>query len=222
MQITEAGPRKRKLCMPQGNAVKFQQILAWLMTEVMFGRAHYDIVRGLGRRDRTAATALRTAPRFFDLTLGVHADSAQLALARIFDRASAVSIHTLLSSALNEAGTFKHGTATDVRKAIEDAKVSIATLEPTVEAIRTRRNETIAHLDARPIVDPARYVQDGLVSYRQIDGLFDQIGAVLNKFSLLYRGAAVPLELEGAKDYEQALNHLAEAAVNKVSRGAGS
>ena len=184
------------------------------MIEVMFGRAHYGIARGLGRSDRRAIKAFGTAPRFFDLTLGAHADSAQLALARIFDRTSAVSIHTLLSSALKEAGTFKHGTSMEVRKAVERAKASIATLEPGVTAIRTRRNETIAHLDARPFIDPNGYVQEGLVSYRQIEGLFDQIGAILNTLSLLYRGASSPLELEGAKDYEQVLDHLADTTEN--------
>lgn len=56
--------------MSKKNSVKFQQILTWLMTEVMFGKAHYGIVRGLGRRDREALAAFRTAPRFFDMTLG--------------------------------------------------------------------------------------------------------------------------------------------------------
>ena len=72
--------------MSKKNSVKFQQILAWLMTEVMFGKAHYGIVRGLGRRDREALAAFRTAPRFFDMTLGAHADSAQMTVARIYDQ----------------------------------------------------------------------------------------------------------------------------------------
>ena len=145
-----------------GKAVKFRQVLNWLATEVMFSRAHYEIARGLGRRDRTATTAFRAAPRFFDLTEGAHVDSAQLALARIFDRASAVSIHKLFSSALNEAGAFKHGTAAEVRKAVKEAQASITALEPIVAAIQTRRNETIAYLDARPFTDPAGYDKRGL------------------------------------------------------------
>lgn len=203
--------------MPKVNTVKFRKILAWLMTEVMFGRAHYEIARGLGRRDAAAKEAFRTAPQFFDLTLGAHANSSQLALARIFDRASAVSIYKLLSSALNEGGSFKNGTVAEVRKAVEEAKAAIAALQPSVEAIRTRRNETIAHLDARPFSDPAGYVQAGLVSYRQIDDLFAQTGAILNKFSLLYRGNSVPLDLAGAKDYEQVIDLLAGSAASPRS-----
>jgi len=198
--------------MSKKNAIKFQQILAWMMTEVMFGRAHYEIVRGMGRRDSVALAAKGVAPRFFDMTLGSHADAAQLTVARIFDRTSAASIHTLLSSALNEAGTFKHGTAADVRKAVEDAKVTIAALAPTVAAVRTRRNETVAHLDAKPFKDPAGYVTRGRLSYGQMDGLFEQVSVVLTRLSLLYRNAAVPFELEGARDYERVFELLAAAA----------
>ena len=210
--------RKPETGMPPRKAVNFQQILTWLMVEIIFGRAHYEIARGLGRSDRRAALAFGTAPQFFGLTLDARAVLAQLALARIFDRASAVSIHKLFSLALNKAGTFKHGTATEVRKTVQDAKASITILEPSVAAIQIRRNESIAHSDARPIIDPSGYLRDGRISYLQIDGMFYEIGAILNKFSLLYRGASVPLDLEGAKDYEQALDLLADAVANQRSR----
>jgi len=197
--------------MSKKNTIKFQQILASMMAEVMFGRTHYEIVRGLGRRDSIALAAKGIAPQFFDLTLDSHAVAAQLAVARVFDRTSAVSIHTLLSAALGEAGTFKHGTPAQVRKAVEDAKATITALAPTLAAIRTRRNETIAHLDAKPFKDPASYHQRGRVSYRQIDEVFEKVSTVLTRLSLLYRNAAVPLELEGAKDYERVFEMLAAA-----------
>ena len=49
----------------------------------------------------------------------------------------------------------------------------------------------------------------GLVSYRQIDELFAQTGAILTKFSLPYRGDSVALDLPGAKDYDQLIDLLA-------------
>lgn len=180
-------------------ALNFQQILAWLITEVLFGRAHFTIARGLGRSDRAALMAMATAPTFFKMTLGAHTDSVQLAASRVFDRTSAASIHTLFSSALMEAGTFKHGTAAEVQKVVDEAKAVVATLEPIVAAVRTRRNQTIAHADARPMVDPNRYKNAGRVSYRELDGLFERTGAILNKFSLLYWGAPIVLGLEGAR-----------------------
>jgi AbiU2 len=189
--------------------LRFQQILAWLMTEVMFSRAHFTITRGLGRSDRAAVLA--TAPRFFKMTLGAHADSAQLAASRIFDRTGDASIYRLLSSALKEAGTFKQGTATQVRKLVDESKAFVAALEPIVTAVRTRRNQTIAHADARPMVDPNRYKKAGRVSYRELEGLFEQTGVILNKFSLLYQGTSAVLDLADAKDYDQALDLIAIA-----------
>ena len=41
--------------------------------------------------------------------------------------------------------------------------------------------------------------------------LFERTSEILNRFSLLYRGATVPLLLEDATDYERAINLLAAA-----------
>ncbi|GAC1684700.1 MAG: hypothetical protein PVS2B2_23680 [Candidatus Acidiferrum sp.] len=196
------------------SAVKFQQMLAWLMTEVMFGRAHFMITSGLSRADQAV---LDTAPKFFDLTRDAHANAAQLAAARIFDQSSGVSIYKLMSSAVNEAGTFKHGTAVEVRKLVSEAKGSVRVLEPVVSALRIRRNETIAHSDTRPIIDPKGYAQAGRIGYRELGKLFEQTGLILNKFSLLYRGASVVLDLKGVKDYEHALGLIAKANRETVS-----
>jgi hypothetical protein len=204
--------RRGKPSMPKGSAIKFQSVFAWLMTEILHGRAHYEIVRGLGRRDPRAVAAFRTAPRFFELTLGAHADLSNLALTRIFDRAGAISIYKLLSTALYEAGTFKHANAAKVREAVQNANASIKALEPSLRAIRTRRNETVAHSDTRPLIDPIGYMKDGRISYREIEGLFAEVGKILNEFSLLSSGVPVSLALEDAKDYEQVIDLLAAGA----------
>lgn len=197
--------------MPKRYSVKFQQILAWLMTEVMFGKAHYEIVRGLGRRDPTASAAFRTAPRFFSLTVGAHADAAQMTVARIYDRTSAASIHKLFSAALQEAETFTYASPKDVQKAVQESQDAIRTIEQALKAIRTRRNQTMAHLDSRPFADPAGYVKGGMVSYRQLDELFKTTSRILNRFSLLHRGAEFPLVLKDCTDYERVINILAKS-----------
>jgi len=122
-------------------------------------------------------------------------------------------------SALNEAGTFKYGTAVEVRKLVAEAKASVMALEPIVSALRTRRNETIAHADTRPIIDPEGYVQAGRIGYRELGRLFEQTGLILNKFSLLHRGAPVVLDLKNVKDYEQVLNLIANAKQRTTSKG---
>jgi hypothetical protein len=194
-----------------GEKLTFLHILCWLMTEVMHGRAHFVITRGLGRKDRKHAWA--TAPTFFQMTLNAHAEAAQLCAARIFDRSGAASIHRLISSATKEKASFKHGSAVQVEAATKDAENFVTRFEPIVTAIRTRRNQTIAHTDARPLTDPAGYIKAGRVSYAQLEELFDKTGATLNRFDLLFRGKAVPLELEGVEDYNNALDLISRASI---------
>jgi hypothetical protein len=112
--------------------LKFEQILKWMMVEVLFGRAHYAITRSFGRKDRPDVL------KAVSLTRDAHADCAQICAAKIFDRASDASFYTLLSAALKEAGTFKHGTASDVRKAVHDANSRAAGLQATVDALLLR------------------------------------------------------------------------------------
>lgn len=126
-----------------------------MMIEVLFGRAHYAITQSFGRKDRPEL--LEAMP----LTRDAHADCAQICAAKLFDRASDASFYKLLSAALKEAGTFKHGTASDVRNAVRDANSRVAVLQATVDALLLRRNQTQAHVDARPILDPEQYVKKG-------------------------------------------------------------
>jgi hypothetical protein len=201
--------------MQKKTALSFEEMLMWLITEVIYGQAHFKITRGLSHADQAVLDA---APTFFYMTLVAHATEAQLAATRIFDRSSAVSIHKLLPAALGVAGTFKHGTAPEIRSFVAEAKACVTRLEPMVTALRTRRNETIAHADLRPFVDPAGYVKAGRIGYRELERLFLQIGSILNKFATLYRGKSVDLEMKGWRDYEQALDLVAHAKGEQVKR----
>jgi len=192
----------------------FQQMLAWLMTEVAFARASIAIVKGLRRAEQSV---LKSAPRFFDMTVGAHADSVVLQAASLYDRGrTTVSIHSLLSSATQDAETFRCGTATEVRKIVAEARAKVSSLEPILKAIRKRRNETKAHLAPGPLVAPHTYLREGRVSNREIDRFFEETGAILNSLSMLWCGKTAALDLPDAEDYKQALDLIARG----VSRGA--
>jgi hypothetical protein len=193
--------------MPEKSAPNFHQMLSWLMTEVIYARAHMTIVKGLKRADRGVVNA---APVFFDMTMRTHADSVVLIASKLFDHhRGSISIHALLPEALRHAGTFKHGTAVEVRKIVGEAKACISSLEPILKAIHKRRNETMAHSDPGPIVDPHQYVQEGRVSYPELDSLFEQTGMILNRFFQLYRGFPAPLDFVDVNDYKKALDLIA-------------
>ncbi len=200
---------------PRTPALKFNRMLAWLMVEVMYGKAQFKITRGLTKVD---PAVVEVSPRFFELAIGAHADAALLAASRIFDGSRGVSIHRLLDAALAEAGTFKLGTAAEVRKAVAEAKASLVGVAPKLSALRTRRNETIAHADARPLVDPQDYIVAGRISYIDFESLFLKVESILYKLSKLYRGASVELELKDWNDYEQAFDLIADAKCEQARR----
>ena len=121
--------------------------------------------------------------------------------------------HRARSSRVRSAGrdhrTFKNGTAAEVRKAVKEARVCVTGLQAILKPIGTRRNQTVAHLDPKAIVDRDGYIREGQVRYCELDGLFEQTGLILNRLSILYRGKSVRLHLDGEKDYEHALNLIA-------------
>ena len=78
-----------------------------------------------------------------------------------------------------------------------------------MKAIRVRRDQSLAHTDPKPFADPAAYVKAGHVSYRQVAKLLERTDDILNKFSLLWRGAAVSLHLEGETEVRHTLLRVA-------------
>jgi AbiU2 len=185
--------------------VTFDQILYWLIVEVQYCRAHVAITKGLGKADKAV---LKTAPRFFRMTYGAHADCGAITAAKIFDRNSHVSFHTLLSTALRDFSLFKHGSEAEVRKLVDEAKIFLKGAEPTVVAIRTRRDKTLAHLDAGPIVSPEPYKLAGRFTYSDLDRLLEESGKFLNKFCQLYNGRTFPLDFEDVNDYQRVFDAL--------------
>jgi hypothetical protein len=197
-------------------APTFLQTLAVLMTEVIYGKAHFQLTRVL---KGTHPAIVKTAPTFFALAVGALGDSTALHAARIFDRQSkGASIHRLLALALENAGTFKNATAMEVRKAVGEARRIVAELEPMLVPIRTRRNETLAHVSARAFVDSESYFKDGQISYRRLGDLFDRTGAVLNQFFYLQTGRTVPLDLAGMNDVENLLTIVLESLRGMAKR----
>jgi hypothetical protein len=183
-------------------------MLAMLMVEVAYGKAHFFLTRTL---KGTHPAIVRTAPVFFDLSVGAHAGSAVLQAAKILDRTpGSASIHALLEFALKHAGTFKKASAAEVRRIVSESKRTVAEFQPVVDAIRTRRNETLAHTDPRAFIDSGGHIADGRVSYRQLETLFAKIESMLNEISELYDGRRIQLDLAGIDDIDKILEIVLE------------
>jgi hypothetical protein len=201
----------------KNSAPDFREMLTWLMTEVIFGRAHFTIVLGLLRAD---GAVLGTAPRFFALTLDAHANLAVMAASRIFDRhPDSISIHTVMAAALRDAVPMDDQTQkNEIRKTVAEAKVSVESFRPILNAIRVRRNKSMAHSAAETLIDPDAYIKDGFLEFRELDGLFDATNLIIDRLAGVYGLNTAPLRLPDANDYEKVLELIAAKTKREGAR----
>jgi hypothetical protein len=193
---------------PKRSKPNFREMLLWLMTEVIYGRTYFAVVTGLRRAD---PAVLATAPRFFALTRDAHADLAVMTAARIFDEdRRSISIHTVLAAASQLTGSRSHGTEVNVRKVVAEAKASIHNLRPILKAVRVRRNQSMAHSAATALIEPEEYVKGGHLRFRELEGLFDKVAAILSQLAEVNGLPTPSLHLPDAKDYEHALDLIAD------------
>jgi|BogFormECP03_OM2_1039629.scaffolds.fasta_scaffold02277_1 hypothetical protein len=183
--------------------ITIDHLVSWLTTQVMFGRAHTEILRGLLVADPSVQ---KVAPRFLSMTMDAHADASTMCLHHIFDkRSDCLTIGALLDLASATAGTFKYGTSQQVKDLVKRSKAAISALEPSLRALRTRRNETGAHSARRPLIDPGGYIEAGAIKHKDIDKLFDVTAGILTEVSQLYFGKTWDLRLPDESDYQQAI-----------------
>jgi hypothetical protein len=190
------------------STITITQLVSWLGTQVMFGRAHTEILRGLLRADPSVQ---RIGPRFMAMTIDAHAEASMMCLNHIFDRRpDCLTIRVLLDLVSAQAGTFKYGTPQQVKDLVKRSRVAISALEPSLKALRTRRNETGAHSARRPIIDPSGYIEAGKIKHKEIDKLFDVTAGILADVSQLYAGRTWDLRLSDESDYEHVLALLTQ------------
>jgi hypothetical protein len=192
------------------NAITIQQLISWLGTQVMFGHAHTEILRGLLVADPSVR---KVAPRFISMTMDTHAEESMKCISHIFDkRSDCLTIGALLDLASAKAGTFKYGTPQQVKDLVKRSRAAISALEPSLKALRTRRNETGAHSARRPLIDPGGYIEAGKLKHKDIDKLFDVTAEILTETSQLHAGRTWNLRLPDEFDYQQALALLTDRA----------
>jgi hypothetical protein len=185
-----------------------EQLVAWLGVEIAYGRAHGLIVHGLNTADRVVLDA---APLFFDLSMGAHADASLMCANRLFDKTTtAVSIPRLLHAVSKFAGTFSSANAQEVRQLLAASEARVIKIEKTLEALRTRRNKTLAHTSPDTLSDPATYKRRGRVTYRELGEVFEEAAIIVDSISRAYSGHPALTLFTDAQDVKEALRLFAE------------
>ena len=190
-------------------ALQLQQIVNSLISEVVFGRTHLKLAKAI----RTADPAVvHTARTFFGLTHDAHINAALMYAAKLHDKShGTITIRSALDAAQRVAGTFVHATAENVRKILSLAEAQLSQFERTLSAIEARRNQYLAHLDPKMVLDPTEIDAQATITIDELDSLFVETGNILNDISQTHHGVFSGLELIDADDYENALRLIAEA-----------
>jgi hypothetical protein len=171
--------------------LELEHILKALMTQIVFARAHLKIARVLGDAD---PVVIATAPTFFGLTRDAHLQAAQMYTAKLHDKnRDSVTLRTALQTAERVAGTFEYASASEVRASIASLESQITHLETTLMAIQKRRNEYLAYVAERTIIDPASLNAEAPLTLDDLDHVLVETGDMINEISQLFRGCPVPV-----------------------------
>ncbi len=185
------------------------QILISLKHEVLFGKAYLGIAKGLAAAD---SVVLNTSRIFFGLTLEACLHMSQMFAAKLYDKTSgAVTVKSLLAAAQSQAGLFKHGTPQEISAAVKEAEARTASLFLTLKSVQERRNQALAHLDPKTVVNPTHLDVSAKLTLAELETVFSETGAILNEFSRLWQHTTSIMELIDDDDFTTALDLIADA-----------
>jgi hypothetical protein len=197
-----------------GRLPQIEQIIAALMSQIVVGKAHLIVAKGLAESDPVVLNAAKT---FFAITIDSHIYSAQMHAARLYDTThGAMTVRTLLNRADNEAGRAKYGTADEVRKALVTSEKAISALVGPLKALTTRRNSYLAHTDPRTLTDPVKMAASAKINFPDLERTFSETGKVVNEFSRLFRDVTSIIDLIDQTDYETVIDFVSKVKCEQV------
>jgi hypothetical protein len=190
--------------------LRIESMLTALKAQGIFGRTHLYIAKGL---IAAKSTVLTIAPKFFEMTLDAHLQAVQIYAAKLYDKNSkSVTVELFVRKAARSEAHFLCAKPSDVRGAVEIARLMITNLKPSLEALQIRRNEYLAHVDPMTVIDIASMHVRAALTIADLDSVLVETTNILNLFSQLLDGTlSVPM-LQGADDYEVILKLAATSA----------
>jgi hypothetical protein len=186
-----------------------KQILDAQKNQVRIGKTYLNLAQGLLRAD---SAILQGASTFWGLTINGGLELAQMTIARLYDKTKgAVTVPAMLVQARSESSQFQHGPRKDVDAAISKSEETIRRLDSTIVAVRIRRNEALAHLDARTIADPKALSEKAKLTVPDLEKVLKETANVLLELSSLYDGTSGDLRFVGGHDYKSVLEWIRKA-----------
>ena len=195
---------------------KFPEVLEAVRGQVLVGNAHLEILRRMTKRLREDNSIVYVAPTFFGFTMMAHEDAAFTYAAKLFDTsAKSLKLENVLRDAKANSG-LGDDVAASLKIAIDNARKKIAGLKFQVDAIRSRRNKLLAHLDREAILQPEEIAKKSDLTADELKKVFESVWDILNDISKPFVfDDSGDLEFGNIGDVENALNLIARTKTSR-------
>ena len=201
--------------------VPLKRVFLAIEAQIRNGKTYLAASKALLSLLDTDFGVFQEAPTFFGMTAAGGMELAQMTIARLYDLPGrtkrAVTIRSMLEQAKREISSFQSGDEKQIGDAIAAAYVTVNELEPTLSAIRRRRNEWLAHLDVRTVADPQELTETAKLTVPDLERVFQETEKIFASLEHLFDGVVGGIRYLGDTDYKNVFKLIrrAQAAEEK-------
>jgi len=192
----------------------FEKAADALANQSFHGGIHLDICEGLFTMDPFIGDH---TPVFWVYTFYAHLDAAQMYAIKLFDtHSNAVTVPQFVEMARWRASKFIHGIEKDVLECIRLAEIQIAKLNSTIEVLRRRRNNFMAHISPKLVFNRELLQREESLTMPQIREVLLEGGRIVNSLLHLWCKTSNQLRDSSSDDYKRVIaiinKHLCDEA----------
>lgn len=220
------------------NSKQFHHLLKALASELVEGNIHYKLHRDLVDSISIYSTEINQSTTFWSLTIKSHLDVSMYRLCKIYDQHSkSLNLKNLLDTIKKNIGIFdvedfrerlkdnpfvdslsKDSRKPDKRQLAKDVAYVTARDNPLVDRlIKGWRNNLLAHIGARPIVQGKDITKKYPVTSEEIGELLTNGMSILNRYSHLFSANTYSTQMVGHDDYNFVLKSIKEN-LNQINK----
>lgn len=211
------------------NSEEFHKLLKALASELVEANIHYKLHRDLVDSIEEYNKEINQSSAFWSLTIRSHLDVSMYRLCKIYDQHSrSLNLKNLLDTIKKNIGIFdipdfkkrmkdnpfvdslsKDSRKPDKKQLEEDIDFVTAKTNPLVaNLINGWRNNLLAHIGSRPIVQSKNIAADYPMTSDEIKELLTSGMSILNRYSHLFSASTYSTQMIGHDDYNFVLKSI--------------
>ena len=185
-----------------------------LTNEAIHGIIQVGICEGITEMDPFIGNH---TPVFFTYTFYGNLYSAQMYANKLFDtHGNAVTVPSFLEMARQRKSKFRHADDKRVLEGIAEAEGTIANLTPTINTLRARRNDFLAHLSPRMAFVPQELRKETGITLAQLREVLQEGGKIVNQFLQMWNMSVDSLFMLHSDDYKEIFSLLSKQLCSEI------